>query len=152
MEWLKESGYGGIMVWSVDMDDFGGRCGSGKFPLLTALNNELEGYKVELEYDGPYESYNPRGKYTTKDRKSIEIKAHSSCFINALNFQRTKLLARIRTVTSATIPISLTAHITTCAKENASITCHVQHSWCSTSMRTFAIGPRTSKAVTIIHR
>lgn len=55
----------------VDMDDFSGRCGSGKFPLLTALNNELEGYKVDLEYDGPYESYNPRGKYTTKDRKLI---------------------------------------------------------------------------------
>lgn len=72
MEWLKESGYGGIMVWSVDMDDFSGRCGSGKFPLLSALNNELEGYKVDLEYDGPYESYNPRGKYTTKDRKLIE--------------------------------------------------------------------------------
>lgn len=69
MEWLKESGFGGIMVWSVDMDDFSGRCGSGKFPLLTALTNELEGYKVDLEYDGPYESYNPRGKYTTKDRE-----------------------------------------------------------------------------------
>lgn len=53
------------------MDDFGGRCGSGKFPLLTALSNELEGYKVDLEYDGPYESYNPRGKYTTKDRELV---------------------------------------------------------------------------------
>lgn len=71
MEWLKESGYGGIMVWSIDMDDFSGRCGSGKFPLLTALTTELEGYKVDLEYDGLYESYNPRGKYTTKDRKFV---------------------------------------------------------------------------------
>lgn len=69
MEWLKESGYGGIMVWSIDMDDFGGRCGSGKFPLLTALSTELEGYKVDLEYEGPYESYKPGGKYTTKDRE-----------------------------------------------------------------------------------
>lgn len=56
---------------SIDMDDFSGRCGSGKFPLLSALNTELEGYKVDLEYDGPYESYNPRGKYTTKDRKCL---------------------------------------------------------------------------------
>jgi hypothetical protein len=50
---------------------YSGRCGSGKFPLLSALNTELEGYKVDLEYDGPYESYNPRGKYTTKDREFI---------------------------------------------------------------------------------
>lgn len=69
MEWLKEMGFGGIMVWSVDMDDFSGRCGAGKFPLLNVLNDELKDYKVHLEYDGPYESYNPRGAYTTKDRK-----------------------------------------------------------------------------------
>jgi chitinase len=73
MEWLKEQGFGGIMVWSIDMDDFSGRCGGGKYPLLNALNNELDGYKVALEFDGPYESYNPRGAYTTKDRKSTRI-------------------------------------------------------------------------------
>lgn len=69
MEWLKDMGFGGIMVWSVDMDDFSGRCGAGKFPLLNVLNEELKDYKVQLEYDGPYESYGPRGAYTTKDRK-----------------------------------------------------------------------------------
>lgn len=52
------------------MDDFSGRCGSGKYPLLKSLNDELKGYKVQLEYDGPYESQGPRGAYTTKDRKS----------------------------------------------------------------------------------
>ncbi|EDW31122.1 GL20757 [Drosophila persimilis] len=66
-EWLKEQGFGGIMVWSIDMDDFSGRCGSGKYPLLNALNDELKDYKVALEYDGPYESHGPRGAYTTKD-------------------------------------------------------------------------------------
>lgn len=74
MQWLKEQGFGGIMVWSIDMDDFSGRCGSGKFPLLKALNQELEGYKVPLEYDGPYESHGPRGAYTTKDRKFYNIR------------------------------------------------------------------------------
>lgn len=69
MEWLKEQGFGGIMVWSIDMDDFSGRCGSGKYPLLKSLNQELSGYKVNLDYDGPYESQGPRGAYTTKDRK-----------------------------------------------------------------------------------
>lgn len=67
--WLKEQGFGGIMVWSIDMDDFTGRCGAGKYPLLKALNEELKDYKVLLEYDGPYESQGPRGAYTTKDRE-----------------------------------------------------------------------------------
>lgn len=69
MAWLKEEGFGGIMVWSVDMDDFRGSCGTGKYPLITAMKQELGDYKVRLEYDGPYESSNPNGQYTTKDRK-----------------------------------------------------------------------------------
>lgn len=71
MEWLKENGYGGAMAYAIDMDDFSGRCGAGKYPLLNTIKTELDGYKVELEYDGPYESYNPNGKYTTKDRKNL---------------------------------------------------------------------------------
>lgn len=69
MAWLKEEGFGGIMVWSVDMDDFRGSCGTGKYPLITAMKQELGDYKVKLEYDGPYESSNPNGQYTTKNRK-----------------------------------------------------------------------------------
>lgn len=71
MAWLKEEGFGGIMIWSVDMDDFRGQCGSGKYPLIQAMRQELEGYKVKLEYDGPFESYNPNGQYTTKDREYL---------------------------------------------------------------------------------
>ncbi|XP_004524466.1 probable chitinase 10 isoform X2 [Ceratitis capitata] len=71
MEWLKEQGFGGIMVWSIDMDDFSGRCGAGKYPLLNSLNDELKDYKVELEYEGPYESHGPRGAYTTKDPHDV---------------------------------------------------------------------------------
>jgi chitinase len=73
MDWLKENGYGGAMVYAIDMDDFGNRCGSGKYPLLNTIKTELDGYKVDLEYDGPYESYNPNGKYTTKDRKKFNL-------------------------------------------------------------------------------
>jgi chitinase len=69
MAWLKEEGFGGIMIWSVDMDDFRGSCGSGKYPLINAMRQELEGYKVKLEYDGPYETSISSGQYTTKDRE-----------------------------------------------------------------------------------
>ncbi len=57
--WLKTEGFGGVMVWSVDLDDFRGYCGTGKYPLIKAMRKELEDYQVELVYDGPYET--PRG-------------------------------------------------------------------------------------------
>ncbi|CAH1106565.1 unnamed protein product [Psylliodes chrysocephalus] len=67
MAWLKEEGFGGIMIWSVDMDDFRGSCGSGKYPLINAMRQELEGYKVKLEFSGPYETSVSSGQYTTKN-------------------------------------------------------------------------------------
>ena len=69
MTWLKDEGFGGIMIWSVDMDDFRGSCGTGKYPLMTAMRQELDGYKVKLEYDGPFEGSSTSGAYTTKDRE-----------------------------------------------------------------------------------
>ena len=62
ISWLKTEGFGGVMVWSVDLDDFRGYCGTGKYPLIKAMSKELEGYAVELAYDGPYET--PRGDGT----------------------------------------------------------------------------------------
>ncbi|XP_065157272.1 probable chitinase 10 isoform X2 [Atheta coriaria] len=71
MAWLKEEGFGGIMIWSMDMDDFQGQCASGKYPLIQAMRQELEGYKVKLEFNGPFESSNPIGQYTTKDPNEV---------------------------------------------------------------------------------
>ena len=59
VKWLMTEGFGGIMVWSVDLDDFRGYCGTGKYPLLKAMTKELENYMVELKYEGPYET--PKG-------------------------------------------------------------------------------------------
>lgn len=57
--WLKSEGFGGIMVWSVDLDDFRGYCGTGKYPLIKTMKNELSNYLVEMVYEGPFET--PRG-------------------------------------------------------------------------------------------
>lgn len=73
MAWLKKEGFGGIMIWSVDMDDFKGTCGAGKYPLIKAMKKELLDYSVKLEFEGPYESYSKSGKYTTKDRELPKI-------------------------------------------------------------------------------
>ena len=67
--WLKTEGFGGIMVWSVDLDDFRGYCGTGKYPLAKAMVKELEGYTVELKYKGPYET--PRGGAAKKKEKKL---------------------------------------------------------------------------------
>lgn len=46
MKWLKDSGFGGAMVWSLDQDDFGGgMCGGNvKYPLIGAMRYILKLY------------------------------------------------------------------------------------------------------------
>ncbi|KAK3601870.1 hypothetical protein CHS0354_041801 [Potamilus streckersoni] len=46
VNWLRLSKYGGLTVWSLDMDDFNGQlCGKGYYPLLNAIKERLEGPK-----------------------------------------------------------------------------------------------------------
>lgn len=40
-KYVKEMNLGGVMIKSLDLDDFKGKCGCGKYLLLTALNQEL---------------------------------------------------------------------------------------------------------------
>lgn len=42
VQWLRNGGYYGFMVWAVDLDDFLGEfCGLGPYPLMNALNSAL---------------------------------------------------------------------------------------------------------------
>uniref|UniRef100_F1LGJ2 Endochitinase n=1 Tax=Ascaris suum TaxID=6253 RepID=F1LGJ2_ASCSU len=46
MAWLKEQRFGGAFVWTLDFDDFNGRCGSsseGAYPLVGMVAHELAG-------------------------------------------------------------------------------------------------------------
>ncbi|XP_076756261.1 putative chitinase 10 [Xylocopa sonorina] len=42
-EFIKHLNLGGVMVWSLDLDDFKGHCGCGKYPLVTALSQRIRG-------------------------------------------------------------------------------------------------------------
>lgn len=46
VQWLKQNGYSGIMIWSVDMDDFTGSCMGLRYPLIKSAKEELKGYYV----------------------------------------------------------------------------------------------------------
>ena len=41
MEFVKKMELGGAMVWDVSTDDFKGKCGQGKYPIISAMKRFL---------------------------------------------------------------------------------------------------------------
>lgn len=41
VKYMRDMKLGGAMIWALDLDDFRGSCGAGKYPLLTALRKGL---------------------------------------------------------------------------------------------------------------
>jgi len=69
--WLKKEGFGGIMVWSVDLDDFRGYCGTGKYPLIKTMKAELSNYMVEMVYEGPFETARPGSAAALENKDEV---------------------------------------------------------------------------------
>lgn len=43
-QYIRRMHLGGGMVWALDLDDFRGRCGCGRYPLLRTINHELRDF------------------------------------------------------------------------------------------------------------
>ncbi len=42
-KWVKENGYGGVLMLEISHDDFNKRCCNVKYPILRAINHGLYG-------------------------------------------------------------------------------------------------------------
>ena len=46
-QFVKDNGFGGGMIWALDLDDFANQCGCENYPLLRTINRVLRDYPLE---------------------------------------------------------------------------------------------------------
>ncbi|KAK8779157.1 hypothetical protein V5799_019500 [Amblyomma americanum] len=62
MEYIRKEGYGGTMVWAVDMDDYRGDCSEGrKNPLMKIIHEAMSSYRVPPPEKATTEAHARRG-------------------------------------------------------------------------------------------
>ncbi|KAJ8680394.1 hypothetical protein QAD02_016181 [Eretmocerus hayati] len=78
-DYVKKMGLGGMMVWSLETDDFKGNCGE-KYPLLNVINQNLRGKRESnnfVHWHKPGQSHNePQSGYKASSehsKKEIEL-------------------------------------------------------------------------------
>lgn len=77
MDFIKKEGYGGAMVWAVDMDDYKGDCSEGRSnPLMRIIHDAISGYQVppEPEKVVTVASVKGGGSWTTSTTTTAEPK------------------------------------------------------------------------------
>lgn len=84
-EFVKANGYGGGMIWALDLDDFANVCNCEEYPLLRTINRVLRNYPLgdpkcdaksyqaepqsgAVSYNDPFQITNPFG-YAHPDSK-----------------------------------------------------------------------------------
>lgn len=55
IRWMKKAGYGGVIVWALDLDDFNGTfCDEGPFPLMNIMKETFDEIKTTTQKPTPW--------------------------------------------------------------------------------------------------
>ncbi|XP_037944920.1 chitinase-3-like protein 1 [Teleopsis dalmanni] len=80
-DYVMEKNLAGIMIWSIESDDFRGQCGEEKFPLLKQVNKILFGLTATGMTEATSKIQNLSTTDANKDNKGISGTDGSSTFI-----------------------------------------------------------------------
>lgn len=119
MQWIKDEGYGGGMVWAIDMDDFRGVCGR-KNTLLIIMNEYLRGSVPTTEKPNTFTNKPTGSKTTTTETYECEdddedgIEREGSTTTTAKTTKKPKSTSTTSTTTTTTTtaaPSTTTSHV-----------------------------------------